>query len=454
MPGFPRPWRGRTPFPLPEPLVRLIPRCRRPTDGWIWLAGALLALGAACAHVEAPPGGAVDAEPPLLEATRPDTFARLRSYVGPVVFSFNEGLSEKGIDTVVTVSPRTSAVVVDKRGHEVRVELRRGWEANRVYQVTLHAGVADLFGNATKEPVTVVFSTGPEIVHTLVTGRVIERTTLRPATGATVEAVHRPDSVTYVTRPDSAGAWRLEYLPEGDYLVRAYNDTNKDQKLQPYEARDTTAIRVTARDTARARRLALLAPDTTAPKAGTASGDSNRVEVRFDDFLDPAQPLTPSQVTVTGPAGPVAVAEVRVGPFPEARDSAAAAAADTGAAARRDTTPQEPVPAQSLFVRTATVLTTETQYTVTVTGVRNLVGLAGGGSAQFRTPKAAQVRPAPAAAPADSMRARPPAAPPTAAPAPPPAPPPAPRPATSPRPVAALPRGAGRPMHRLSLPSF
>ena len=435
--------------------MHVIPRCRMPTDGWRWLAaGALLALGAACAHVEAPPGGEPDTAPPVLEATRPDTFARLRSYVGPVVFSFSEGLSEKGIDTVVTVSPRTSAVAVDKRGHEVRVELRRGWEANRVYQVTLHAGVADLFGNATKEPVTVVFSTGPEIVHTLVTGRVVERTTLRPATGATVEAVHRPDSVTYVTRPDSAGGWRLEYLPEGDYLVRAYNDTNKDQRLQPYEARDTTGIRVTARDTARTRRLALLAPDTSAPKAGTASGDADRIEVRFDDFLDPAQPLSPSQVTVTGPAGPVAVAEVRVGPFPDAR--ADTAAADTGAAARRDTTPQEPVPAQSLFVRTATALAPETQYTVAVTGVRNLLGLAGGGTVQLRTPKAAPAPPpAPSVAPADSGRAapRPPAAPPSAAPAPPPAPP-VPRPATAPRPVAVLPRGAGRLPNRLSLPSF
>ncbi|HEV7589002.1 MAG TPA: Ig-like domain-containing protein [Longimicrobium sp.] len=429
--------------------MHVIPRCSGPTDGWRRLAaGAALALGAACAHVEAPPGGEPDTEPPRLEATRPDTFARMRSYVGPVVFSFNEGLSEKGIDTVVTVSPRTSGVAVDKHGREVRVELRRGWEANRIYQVTLHPGVSDLFGNATKQPVTVVFSTGPEIVHTMATGTVIERATLRPATGAVVEAVHRPDSVTYVTRPDSAGVWRLEYLPAGDYLVRAYNDTNKDQKLQPYEARDTVAIRVTVRDTVRARRLALLAPDSTAPKAGTASGDGDRVEVRFDDFLDPTQPLSPSQVTITGPAGAVRVAEVRVGPFPEARGDSAAA--DTGAAARRDTTPREPVPSQSLFIRTAAPLAAETQYTARVTGVRNLVGLVGGGEAPLKTPKAAPAPPAaaPSVAPGDSGRAvpRPPAAP--------AAPPPAPRPATSPRPVAAPPRGALYRPNRPHLPSF
>jgi hypothetical protein len=429
-------------------------RSARRAWGWIggWAALAALAVGAACAHVEAPPGGDPDTAAPRLESTRPDTFARLRSYVGPVVFVFDETISEKGIDTVVTVSPRTSAVAADKRGHEVRVELRRGWEPNRIYQVTLHAGVQDLFNNSTKEPVTIVFSTGPEIVRTRATGTVIERTTMRAATGAVVEAVHRPDSVTYVTRPDSTGRWAIEYLPEGDYLVRAYNDTNKDQRLQPYEARDTTGIRVTRTDTAVARRLAVLAPDSTAPKAGTASGEGDLIEVRFDDFLDPDQPLSPSQVTVTGAAGPVAVAALRVGPFPDARadsaavDSAAAGAARAGAvrdtAARRDTVPTEPVPARSLFVRTAAPLAPDAQYTVTVTGVRNLVGLVGGGEVPVRTPRAA---PAPSAAPTvtpavDSARPRPVA--PAPAPAPPPAPPTAPRPQTSPQPV------VPRPTHR------
>jgi hypothetical protein len=419
------------------------------------IAAASLASTSGCAHVEAPPGGAPDSAAPVLESTRPDTNARMRSYLGSVVFQYDEGLSEKGVDTLVTVSPRTSSIAVDKSGSRISVSLRRGWEPNRVYQVTVHPGVQDLFGNATKQPSTLVFSTGPEIVPTVATGTVILRTTLEPAKGARVEVVHEADSTIYETRPDSAGRWTVMYLPDGQYLVRAYNDTNHDSKLQPYEAFDTTTIRVTGRDTARARRLALLAPDTTAPKAGGATGDADVIEVRFDDYLDPAQPLSPSQVTVTGPAGPVAVAEVRVGPFPEARDSAAAAT-DTGAAARRDTTPQEPVPAQSLFVRTARALAPETQYTVAVAGVRNLVGLAGGGTVQFKTPKAAPPpAPAPAAAPGDSARpaTRPPAARPPAAPAPPPAPP-APRPATSPRPVAAPPRGAGRPLHRLSLPSF
>ena len=422
-------------------------------------AAAALALGA-CAHVEGPPGGAVDEAAPVLEETRPDTFAALRSYVGPVVFSFDEGLSEKGIDTVVTVSPRTSGVVVDKSGHQVRVELRRGWEANRVYQVTLHPGVQDLFGNTTKTRSTVVFSTGPEIVHTIATGTVVERTTLQAARGARVEAVHQPDSVLYETRPDSVGRWTLEYLPEGSYRVRAYNDTNRDQKLQPYEAQDTSTITVTRRDTARARRLSLIAPDTTAPKAGTASGEADLVEIRFDDFLDPAQPLSPANVTITAAGAngaPVRIAQVRVGPFPDARpdtataaDSTRGAQRDTGRAARpvaAGAVPGEPVPSQSLFVRTAQPLTPDASYTVVVQGVRNLLGLSGGGTVQLRAARAQPVAPAPADSAANVSGARPsPARPATGQPpagqppAAPPTAPPAPRPQTSPAPVAQPPR--------------
>lgn len=412
------------------------------------LAASALALawGAACAHVEGPPGGPEDREPPRLVSTRPDTFAQMRSYLGAVIFEFDEGLSEKGIDTVVTVSPRTSSVAVDKSGRTVRVSLRRGWENNRVYQVTLHPGVQDLFNNATKEPYSVVFSTGPQIVHTFATGRVIERTTLRPATGAVIEAMALPDTTPYVTRPDSAGVWTLEYLPEGTYLVRTYNDTNKDQRLQPYEARDTATIHVTRRDTARARRLSLVTPDTTAPKAGSASGQDSTVEVRFDDFLDPAQTVGLNQVTITGPAGPVRVTAARVGEFPSAAPRDTGAAADTGRTARRDTVAQEPVPSHSVFIRTATALAPDAQYTVTVTGVRNLVGLVGGGQAvPFKTPKAGAPPAAPAPAARDTSGAGrprggtpPPAARPQTSPAPRPAPPTnpgAPRPYSSPHPV-------------------
>ncbi|HEX5723950.1 MAG TPA: Ig-like domain-containing protein, partial [Longimicrobiaceae bacterium] len=296
-----------------------------------------LLLAAACAHVESPPGGPEDAEPPRLLATRPDTMARLQSYQGPVVFVFSEGISEQNVEQAVTVSPRTSAVDVDKSGDEIRVSLRRGWERGRVYQVNVAAQVRDLFGNVIAEPIRLVFSTGPEIPNTRATGVVVQRTTGQPLVGGRVEATLLPDSLVYTVITDSAGGFELRQVPEGEYRLRAYSDVNRNLELEEFEPRDTATVRVSVAAPPPRRLLAVLLPDSTPPRAGTATAVDEWVEVRFDDYLDPGQPLSPSQVTLTGPAGPVQVAEVRVGRPPALdRDTAER---DTAAAARPDTAP-------------------------------------------------------------------------------------------------------------------
>ena len=432
-------------------------------DAERWITAALtLAAAAACAHIEAPPGGPEDKAAPQLIATRPDTMARMGSYQGDVLFVFDEGLSEVGIDTLVTVSPRTGGLDVGKSGDELSVGLRGGWRPGRIYQVTVGAGLGDRFGNRTTEPIRLVFSTGPEIPATAVGGTVIDRTTNQPLRGAWVEAVLRPDSLVYVTRTDSAGAWRLTQVPAGSYGLRAYTDQNRSRQLEAFEARDTGTVTVAAGDTAaRAGRLAVILPDTTPPVAGTARGQGDVVEIRFDDFLDPAQPLSAAQVTITGPEGAVAITELRVGAFPGAEGDSATAADSTRvqggtrpaqparpgqpaspAPAARDTS-AGPLPAQSIFARTARPLTPDATYRVSVRGVRNLLGLVGGGDAEM---KAARPAPPPAArdsvAPADSAGARrlPPGARPVPTPTEPaPGTPAAPRPAPRPAPPSAPP---------------
>lgn len=438
-------------------------------------AAALSALAAAaCAHMEAPPGGPVDEAAPTLLATRPDTLARAEGFAGPVVFVFSEGLSEQGVEEAVTVSPNTGGASVRKVGDEIRVDLRRGWERGRIYHVRVASGIQDRFNNKTTEEYRLVFSTGPEIPDTRLSGVALDRVTARPAVGARVEAVLAPDSLVYVAESDSAGRFSLERIPAGDYVVRAFNDQNKSRRLEEFEARDTTAVRVEAGRPAETRQLSMVEPDTSAPKPGTATYASGVIEVKFDDHLDPAQTLSPSQVTVTGPAGAVAVSEVRVGQIVQ-RDTTggtgATALAEAAVRARqqrdtarggqpaRDTAaPVGPVPSQTLSIRPAAELAPETTYRITITGVRNLVGLVGGGESEVKTPRPAPppARPDSAAA-GDTARVVPapgvprPPAPQTPAPQPPaPAPQSPPAPAPPPPPPAARPQtpgamqGAGR----------
>ncbi|MDB4951316.1 MAG: hypothetical protein JWM27_3965, partial [Gemmatimonadetes bacterium] len=375
------------------------------------LAVAAAVALAACSKYEAPPGGPAIKGSPRVLATRPDTLAKVPGYRGPAVFVFNVAISEQGLNDAVNVSPRTSAVQVVHHGDEVRVSLARGWQPNRVYQVSMDRSVKDRFGNGLAAPLALVFSTGPDITETRVEGTATDRITGKPMIAGRVEAVAGPDSLVYSARSDSSGVFVFRYLPAGTYRVRAYNDTNKDRALQSYEARDTATVAVTVAKAPAPLRLSLLAPDTSAPKAGGAKATDDVVSVSFDDYLDPAQRLTPAQVRIVGPdSAAVPVREVRVGTIDTAAttrgaDSAAARPpADsarrtvrTDSAAARDTVH---LPSQTLSIRVGVVLRPSTDYMVTVRGVRNLNGLVGGGETRLRTP--APIRPR--VAPADSAR--------------------------------------------------
>jgi hypothetical protein len=378
--------------------------------GWVGRAlAAGFALAAGCAHSDFPPGGPVPETPPQLLSVRPDTMAIVPGYRGPVVFAFDATIVEQGVEEAVTVSPRTSPFTVDRSGREIRVGLRRGWEPGRIYHVEVGPGIADRFQNRRTEPIRLVFSTGPEIPGTRATGVVTDRITGQPVVGGRVEAILQPDSLVYVVRTDSAGRFEVRHVPEGDYLVRAFVDADRDRALGPLEARDTARLAIRT-DTVPSLRLVLLPHDTTPPVAGTAAFEDGWVEVRFDDHLDPDQPLSPAQVTLVGPDGrAVPVEEVRIGTpvrerEPEAADEEgpapapprAPAAAPPAAEAAPDAVPAGPLPSRSLSARPAEPLLPDTTYTVTVTGVRNINGLLGGGEAPLRTPS-----PAPEPPPAD-----------------------------------------------------
>lgn len=361
------------------------------------LAAFLLGPLAGCAHIEAPPGGPEDKQAPRLIATRPETLTVRGPFQEAAVLVFDERVAEQSVRNAVDVSPRTSAMQVSHRGDEIRVSLRRGWEADRIYQVTAGPGLQDLFGNRSNEPVRLVFSTGPDIPDTQLTGTVTSRTTGQPEVGARVEAI-LPDSLVYAIRTDSSGAFAFRQIPVGEYFVRAYLDRNEDRQLQDYEARDTARATVAVGATPTVR-LRLLEPDSTPPRAESVEvEDSAWIQVKFDDYLDPAQAFAPTQVRVLlADSTPIQAVAVELGP-PEGGAGRSGEPADTTAAGER-AAGSERLPSQSIRVRLARPVPPDTEFVVHVTGVRNLVGLVGGGEAKGKTPLAV---PPPPPEPTDS----------------------------------------------------
>jgi hypothetical protein len=363
------------------------------------LAPLLVLLAAGCAQVQAPPGGPEQFPAPQLQEIRPADGVVVSEWRAPLVFAFDQRLSEQNLADAVTVSPRTSEPVISRRGGEVRVALREGWRPGTIYQVTLHPVLRDLWNNPIDGPHRVVFSTGPEIPETLLDGLVIDRIDGTPEPDARVEAIRMADSLVYAARADSAGAFRLDRIPEGEFLVRAYDDQNRNRALDPFEARDTARVTVRAGEP-RTFTFRLLEPDTTPPVLADARLVDGVVEAEFDDHLDPEQPLGAVTVRLVDPAGvTVPVARIAIGTLP-ARDDEPEAAdpqiddpadaidPDLRPADEPEAQPEEPLPSRTLSIEPAEPLAAGATYRLEIAGVRNLHGLVGGGEAEVVVPDA------------------------------------------------------------------
>lgn len=396
-----------------------------------------LALGASCARPFAPPGGERDVSSPRLVSTTPEPLAVIEAGNSPVVFRFDERISERGFsEELVSVSPLDSALRIDRSGAEVRVRIDGGWRPNRVYRVVLLPGIRDLFGNDRREPVELVFSTGAPVGNTALAGIVIDRLTGAPARLGVVDAVHTTEGARYTAIADSSGFYSLRYLPVGEYDVRAYDDHNGNRRrdfLEPVDSGHSASF-AEPTDTV-ALIFNVLSPDTTAPRVVSARAlDSLNVRIELDDYFDPVGALAaisaevhmlPDSTRYAGSARivpePVFTAEQRA-----IADAAAAAAdtsgavADTAAAAdpagrvpRPVVETQQPdtadlLPMREFVVRLDRVLVPGS-YTITISAAVNLQGLTGGGTARFDvsepppSPEAPPQPPLPA--PPDTTRA-------------------------------------------------
>ncbi len=410
--------------------------------------GEIAALGAAaaavlfaCARPYPPPGGEADRLPPRVVSITPEPMSVGVARDARVVIRFDERISERGIEDAVLVSPLTSELRVDRGRSELRISLRDGWEADRIYHVVVQPVVQDLFGNAITDPLEVVFSTGPAIPHTAVAGLVTDRLTGKPAAGAWVAAVRAPDSVEYGAVSDGEGLFALRHLPPGAYRVRAFMDQNRDRVANFREVQDSAMIQLAEGDTALIP-LALLVPDTTPANVIRAEApDSLHVRVHLDDHIDPARGVTGIRTALRlmpdSTAWPIErvmlphefdelqrrlrAAEDSARADSLARAQADPAAPDTSATrpvAARAATPRpqprpqdappdsvaEPLPTRELVIIPARPLRAAARFLIELGGIVNINGLrGGGGSAEFTTPRPPAPDTARAGAPPDTI---------------------------------------------------
>lgn len=402
---------------------------------------ALALLAAACAQPGPPPGGPLETVPPALLSVEPESGA-VNVHPDEVVVRFDEVVNEQPaasgaseLSQLVLISPRAGTPRVG--WHRTRLTIRGhdDFRANTAYTVTILPGIADLRGNVRKEPTTIVFSTGPTIPATRLTGVVFDWAAGTPIANAAVEAVAHPDTtLVYAARADSTGQFTIVALAPGTYTVRGYQDANTNRELDPREAWDS--VRVAVRDSARVEVLAFV-HDTIGPRVQqVAARDSVTLRATLDKPLTPAQALDTSSFRLTradSTAVPLRLVQsarawdsahvdtTRAADSARARaDSLArrqppppgrqAAPADTAKPRPPAPKPSRPRPVAEIVIVTAAPLQPGQTYRLEWRNLKNLLGFPGSGTRTFTLPKAAPpARDSTGQQPAARDTARPPA---------------------------------------------
>ena len=341
----------------------------------------IICLGAvACASQGAPPGGPPDTQAPQLLSVSPDS-GTVSVKTKAVVFRFDEVISERPpaattLGDLFIVSPRQGAPNVAWHRSEVDVKPRKGWLPNTTYTVTLLPGVADLRGNVRNTGASTFFSTGPAVDRSTISGTVYDLLSGLPATGAIIEARSMSDTtVSWITRADTTGAYRLTHLPARAFSLRADIDRNKNFGADPDDPVDTlgaTASEILTAD------FFVAVRDSVAPRLASAvASDSVTLTVAFDRPADSTSATDRANYFVTGSdSSAVPIASVHASP--------------------RDTTRKRPATARALPVGGVTIelsapLAAKKSYRLRAIGIRGMLGQS--------APSEAAVSPRPAAAP-------------------------------------------------------
>ena len=385
----------------------------------------------ACANQGGPPGGPRDLTGPQVVETFPDTFAVLTGFDDEIRITFDERISERGVegtlDGAVTISPESGEVRVRHSNRALRVRMEGGFQPNEVYRVTVQPVVQDLFSNAMVGAFEFIFSTGAEMTPTVLAGSIIDRITGEPVQGARITArvegapeVEGSDDLvvpTHVAISDLSGVYAFRYVPPDQYVMSAFVDQNRNREYDDLEPIGIGRAELNPADTVLLD-FVLLAPDTTPAVLGQVDLlDSLTLEVEFDDFLDQTSELIGVSASL-GPdsLGPPQVSTImhqrdyverlrairdssyvadsiqfvedqeRIELLRSAGDSIAADEIEAGL-----TTPRSPpessqedlrtrdLPKRMLYLLLAGALTADQPYELSVAGVTNINDVPGGG---------------------------------------------------------------------------
>lgn len=202
----------------------------------------LLILILGCAKSLPPPGGPIDRTPPEIIRSEPPTGSVQVPLDSDVTIEFSERLDQKTAEKAVFITPRPDPEAKVKiKSNSVVITFPGGLKKERTYVITVGTDLKDAHKVNLAQSVSIAFSTGITIDSGSIAGTVYKdgkgTAGISLALFETLpDELNKPvDSLipNYFTQSGENGHFKFDYLPESIYYLVAFNDQNKNRRINP-----------------------------------------------------------------------------------------------------------------------------------------------------------------------------------------------------------------------------
>lgn len=191
-----------------------------------------------CANIRTPTGGPTDKAPPKVLASNP-TPNQTNFGSQTIEITFNESIKLNNPKEEIIISPSPGNEVEFRlKGKRVLITPKEPWKDNTTYSILFRDGIQDITENNSPPNFKLAFSTGPFIDSLALSGTVLHMLEATPQDKFTV-AIYTADTFdifkhapNFFTKTDKRGNFKLDNLKEGRYRIYAFDDRNKNLKVE------------------------------------------------------------------------------------------------------------------------------------------------------------------------------------------------------------------------------
>lgn len=189
-----------------------------------------------CATISTPEGGPKDEAPPKLLKSVPQQ--NERNFKGEAIeLTFNEDIKLKSKDEIIIIPSPGKETNFLVKGAKITIQPKEGWEDSTTYSISFREAIQDLSEGNPAANLRLAFSTGPLMDSLIIQGSIKETISEKIPEKVTI-ALYSQDTFnifkhkpSYFTQSEKDGSFKMENLKSGTYLIYAFEDKNKNLKV-------------------------------------------------------------------------------------------------------------------------------------------------------------------------------------------------------------------------------